>query len=680
MVKRNPLIRKIPQAKGKTEGGHKSAGILDDFSVRKNVATREGTIEKVPVNDSDIVNKKYVDDFNAQSHDGFGDTANSTAHDKYLRNDTNSSMNTHKIIEVVDPVNLQDVATKKYVDSQISGISTPWDDDLTYLHPTIGTRGMYVLGVVGIGTATQNTKLRAVGGDIGINKSYFIKWLEGDTIKAAIGTDTNDNLNFFTTGGSNRLTILDGGNVGIGTTAPTSNLHVAGTDPEIRLTNNGDSESVWTKRETGKGSVKNQVVKPGGAGKALDFDGAGDFVNCGSDSSLEITGDITISAWIKVPLGDTSPGSIFSRLADHSPWYGYTFRVSAFSDGKISFLNLGGGWKNSLGTVNDGNWHYVVVTGDISATSGAFYIDGAQSGTFTFESPGALNANAYIGTDSVSVDFTGIIDEVRVYTRGLEQAEITYNYNGGAGVYIPSDTSGIVGWWHLDEGFGLYAMDSSDEHNQGTLTGVPNWVDGHISSSTTTEEALVWESKDGINPGEQGIQTFGDDDGTTIIQGKTQKFFIGASEKMRIDDDGKVGVGTTTPGYYLDIKSSDFINLAVHRDTNTLTNGTGIDFNLNNSAGTATTYGEIFSIISGNVAGNEKGYLEFRTRTNGALQNRVTIQSDGKVGIGTITPTSMLQVIGIPVYADNAAAITGGLTAGAFYRTGSDPDPVCVVH
>ena len=41
---------------------NKSAGILDDFAVRKNVATREGTIEKVPVNDSDIVNKKFLDD------------------------------------------------------------------------------------------------------------------------------------------------------------------------------------------------------------------------------------------------------------------------------------------------------------------------------------------------------------------------------------------------------------------------------------------------------------------------------------------------------------------------------------------------------------------------------------------------------------------------------------------
>jgi hypothetical protein len=59
---------------------------------------------------------------------------------------------------------------------------------------------------------------------------------------------------------------------------------------------------------------------------------------------------------------------------------------------------------------------------------------------------------------------------------------------------------------------------------------------------------------------------------------------------------------------------------------------------------------------------------------------KMTIQWDGKVGIGTTAPKSPLHVVGLPVYANNAAAISGGLTAGAFYRTGGDPDPVCVVH
>lgn len=34
----------------------------------------------------------------------------------------------------------------------------------------------------------------------------------------------------------------------------------------------------------------------------------------------------------------------------------------------------------------------------------------------------------------------------------------------------------------------------------------------------------------------------------------------------------------------------------------------------------------------------------------------------------------------IPVYANNAAAIAGGLAVGDYYRTGADPDPVCIVH
>ena len=56
----NPLIRKYPKSVNKPLA-HKSKGILDDYAVRKNVATKEGTIEKVPVEENDIVNKGYVD-------------------------------------------------------------------------------------------------------------------------------------------------------------------------------------------------------------------------------------------------------------------------------------------------------------------------------------------------------------------------------------------------------------------------------------------------------------------------------------------------------------------------------------------------------------------------------------------------------------------------------------------
>lgn len=39
-----------------------------------------------------------------------------------------------------------------------------------------------------------------------------------------------------------------------------------------------------------------------------------------------------------------------------------------------------------------------------------------------------------------------------------------------------------------------------------------------------------------------------------------------------------------------------------------------------------------------------------------------------------------IKVVGLPVYANNAAAAAGGLVAGEFYRTNGDPDTVCVVH
>ncbi len=65
----------------------------------------------------------------------------------------------------------------------------------------------------------------------------------------------------------------------------------------------------------------------------------------------------------------------------------------------------------------------------------------------------------------------------------------------------------------------------------------------------------------------------------------------------------------------------------------------------------------------------------------------------------TVTPTSALgtitslnsatsainmvytdNTVGLPVYANNAAAIAGGLVIGDFYRGGGDPDPIYIVH
>lgn len=54
---------------------------------------------------------------------------------------------------------------------------------------------------------------------------------------------------------------------------------------------------------------------------------------------------------------------------------------------------------------------------------------------------------------------------------------------------------------------------------------------------------------------------------------------------------------------------------------------------------------------------------------------------DGNIGaVNGKLVMAHIKVTGLGIFANNAAAVTGGLAAGDFYRTGADPDVVCVVH
>jgi hypothetical protein len=46
----------------------------------------------------------------------------------------------------------------------------------------------------------------------------------------------------------------------------------------------------------------------------------------------------------------------------------------------------------------------------------------------------------------------------------------------------------------------------------------------------------------------------------------------------------------------------------------------------------------------------------------------------------TLAPDGAITMPTLKTYANNAAAIAGGLVVGNLYRTGTDPDVVCVVH
>lgn len=56
-----------------------------------------------------------------------------------------------------------------------------------------------------------------------------------------------------------------------------------------------------------------------------------------------------------------------------------------------------------------------------------------------------------------------------------------------------------------------------------------------------------------------------------------------------------------------------------------------------------------------------------------ALQDRVSESVRSLV-------QAIVDMRSLRIFANNAAAVVAGLAPGAFYRTGADPDVVCVVH
>jgi uncharacterized protein (DUF362 family) len=192
-------------------------------------------------------------------------------------------------------------------------------------------------------------------------------------------------------------------------------------------------------------------------GYALDFDGVNDYVQVPDDPSLNITGPITIEAWIK-PSGNPIA---YSEIVDKEPAAagpGYSFILN--NDRLLNFWigESGTDWLSSVGTtaLQDGIWYYVVGVND--GDSIRVYVNGVQDGTPTAQGPpgSTAGANLQIGRGGSALQrwFNGIIDEVRISNRALTPSEIATNYAGGLseGTY----------YWHVEADDGSKALTVSE--------------------------------------------------------------------------------------------------------------------------------------------------------------------------------------------------------------------------
>jgi len=169
-----------------------------------------------------------------------------------------------------------------------------------------------------------------------------------------------------------------------------------------------------------------------------NFDGTDDYTDCGSGTSLDITGQITLAAWVKI---GTSSGDIrFALGKGQSTSRRAYFLLFVVATGVATIYITSDGssstkWGRPTSTaINDDVWHFITGTFTPSGSLN-MYRDGVlNNGT----AEGSAQASIYDSSDNLRIghgnkgDTTnywgGIIGEVLIFNRALSASEIANIY------------------------------------------------------------------------------------------------------------------------------------------------------------------------------------------------------------------------------------------------------------
>lgn len=179
-----------------------------------------------------------------------------------------------------------------------------------------------------------------------------------------------------------------------------------------------------------------------------------------SQTGLDITGDLTIEAWVKP---ESAPGtnevySIATKYETSGNQRSYLLGYTDVSGTKtLQFVADSNGGSATSGFVNQtlasGTWHHVAAVYDASAGSVEFFVNGSSIG-----SAGSLNTSLHSGSapfvigasssgfPTVESPFDGLIDDVRVWNIARTGTEI----NDDKGIELNGNETGLVGYWKLN--------------------------------------------------------------------------------------------------------------------------------------------------------------------------------------------------------------------------------------
>jgi len=164
--------------------------------------------------------------------------------------------------------------------------------------------------------------------------------------------------------------------------------------------------------------------RKGKANSAMSFDGTNDYIDCGNDDSLNITDEITISAWAKY---ETISGwdIIFERIKSTHIYNLFMYDY----DGYVRIASNFGLTKTGNTQLYPNKWYHLTVTVD-SNNFQKLYVNGVLDGTYSsITISDTSGVNAYIGARlGLEAYFNGSIDDVRIYNRALSAEEIKLLY------------------------------------------------------------------------------------------------------------------------------------------------------------------------------------------------------------------------------------------------------------
>tara|TARA_B100000780_G_scaffold264160_1_gene218592 strand:- start:433 stop:1590 length:1158 start_codon:yes stop_codon:yes gene_type:complete len=205
------------------------------------------------------------------------------------------------------------------------------------------------------------------------------------------------------------------------------------------------------------GTMTGTTSVSGPMNKAFEFDGTGEYVSVAHDADLNITGDITVSAWIyphTFGSVDNENRIVFKGAGRHIENL-FTLDID---DSNITFnLHENDGVGDSVihcddpaescvrgaSTLSANTWYHVAATYD--GATATVYVNGTPDGSHSFVSTGTGNTDPLMigGRDDNTDMFDGAIDDVRLYGRALSDTEITALYQSGDPCYR-SPTPGTV--------------------------------------------------------------------------------------------------------------------------------------------------------------------------------------------------------------------------------------------